>query len=92
MVQNNKEEGVRIQLEEGEIMRISIRKTETGEFEVLGRFEGEKSIMRAGILQICKQYFDMVCIPEKVYVEGDTRIPIDFGVRVFPNAKKEISE
>lgn len=92
MVQSNKEEGVRIQLEKGEIMRISIRESESGEFEVLGRFEGEKSVMRAGILQICKQYFDMVCIPEKVYAKGDTHIPIDLGATVFPNIEKQISE
>lgn len=66
---------VTIKLEEGEIMRISLRKQDSVEqpyiCECVG--DGPTEIMKETLMQILSEQFDMICIPKAV---GETQVVV----------------
>jgi len=68
-------ENVTIELEENEILRISIRKQDSVEQPYICECvaDGPTEIMRDTLRQICAEQFDMICIPKAV---GSTQVVI----------------
>ena len=64
MAENNNEK--RIELEEGEIMRMSIRidNSETGEYHVCFASNGDGGVIVQGIQNVLEKEFGLTCVPK----------------------------
>ena len=69
------EEKVTIELEENEIMRISLRKQDSEERPYICEcvMDGPTEIVQEALMQIMLQQFNMICIPKAV---GPTQVVI----------------
>jgi len=65
MAENNNEK--KIELEEGEIMRISITcvDSEKGEYGVEFASNGKTEVMIQGLMKILDEEFDLMCVPKE---------------------------